>query len=149
LAAYLLDLVIASAFVFVAVYLIMEVLHATGTWAPAFEQAPWRSHKYLSKIAVTIAFFLATGPIYIVLCHASTWQATIGKRQLNIYVTGEDGKRISLARSLVRGVAFWRPLNGLSGTISIDFYPTSIPAPKLAKEPYIAHLIEKGHHKME
>jgi len=107
LAAYLLDLLIASASVIVPVYLIMRVLLATGTWAPAGERAPWSSHKYLSQIAVAIAFFLATGPIYVVLCHASPWQATVGKRLLNIYVTGEDGKRISLARSLVRGVALW------------------------------------------
>jgi uncharacterized RDD family membrane protein YckC len=107
LAAYLLDLPIAFVSVMVPVYLIMQLLIVTGAWAPAGDQAPWSSHTYLSRISIVIAFLLSTGPIYMVLCHASPWQATVGKRLLNIYVTGEDGKRISLPRSLVRWVALW------------------------------------------
>ena len=101
---YLLDLPIAILSVIVPVYLIMRLLIATGAWVPAGEEAPWRSsHGYI----ITIAFFLSTGPVYFVLCHASPWQATFGKCLLNIYVTGDDGKRISLARSFVRGLTLW------------------------------------------
>jgi uncharacterized RDD family membrane protein YckC len=103
LAAYLLDLPIAILSVIVPVYLIMLFLIATGAWVPAKEEEPWSSHGYI----ITIAFFLSTGPVYFVLCHASPWQATLGKRLLNIYVTGDDGKRISLARSFVRGLTLW------------------------------------------
>lgn len=102
LAAYFLDLLIAILSVAVLVYLVMRLLLATGAWAPVEGQAPWSSHEYLSRIFIIIAYFLSTGPVYFVICHASPWQATYGKRLLSIYVTGDDGKRISLARSFVR-----------------------------------------------
>ena len=46
------------------------------------------------------------GPIsYFILCEASTWQATFGKRLLRIYVTDDSRKRISIMRSLGGGLA--------------------------------------------
>jgi uncharacterized RDD family membrane protein YckC len=45
--------------------------------------------------------------VYRVLFEASAWQATLGQRWLNIYVTSDDGMRISLTRSLYRWLAKW------------------------------------------
>jgi len=48
-------------------------------------------------------------PIYLILFDASLWQATFGKRIRKIYVTDNEGRRISLAlfRSLARRVVLW------------------------------------------
>jgi uncharacterized RDD family membrane protein YckC len=50
-------------------------------------------------------FVLSLGPIYFVLCEASPSQATLGKLLLNIYVTDDDGTRISVARATRRWIA--------------------------------------------
>jgi RDD family len=41
------------------------------------------------------------------LWEASSWQATLGKRLLNIYVTDDNRQRISLGRSVGRWLARW------------------------------------------
>jgi uncharacterized RDD family membrane protein YckC len=103
LAAYLLDVSISFLSVTVPVYLILEVLIATGAWVPTQRQPDWGGSRYV----IAIAFFLAMGPIYFVICHASPWQATAGKRLLKLYVVGSDGNRISLGRSSIRSLAFY------------------------------------------
>jgi uncharacterized RDD family membrane protein YckC len=45
------------------------------------------------------------GPIYLGFFEASPWQASIGKRIFNLYVTDITGSRLSLGRSLGRSLA--------------------------------------------
>ena len=50
---------------------------------------------------------IALGLLYFGYFESSTWQATLGKRALGIYVTGMDGERISAARAVGRHLASW------------------------------------------
>ena len=54
-----------------------------------------------TAIAALIGWLLIAG-IYYTVCQSSSWQATIGKKLLSLYVGGEDGQRLTL-----RGAA-WR-----------------------------------------
>jgi uncharacterized RDD family membrane protein YckC len=107
LAAFVLDLVMASLSVIIPVYIIVKLLFLTGAWMPTEESV--HAHQYLSlgRFAIGVGAFLACGPIYRVLWHASPWQATFGKRFLGIYITGDNGRRIGLARSLGRESALY------------------------------------------
>jgi uncharacterized RDD family membrane protein YckC len=58
-----------------------------------------------SKLIVVLGYILSLGPIYVILFHASGWQATIGKRLLGIYVSDDAGNRITLSRSCGRWFA--------------------------------------------
>jgi len=58
-----------------------------------------------AKLLILLAYVLSMGAMYRVLFEASTWQASFGKRLLNIYVTDENGQRISITRSLGRWLA--------------------------------------------
>ena len=108
LAARLLDGLI-NLLTFIPIMLIFRVLRVTGLWAPAGgnPQASWRGLGAAPKFAVILAFFMATGFIYSSLLHSSPWQATFGKRLFNLYVTGNDGRRISLTRSCARWLTGW------------------------------------------
>jgi uncharacterized RDD family membrane protein YckC len=109
LAAYLVDAVLALA-VLLMVVIVMRLLAAVGLWTPAFASqglAPEEAWKALEfgKFFVVLAYFIAQGLIYLILFEASPWQATFGKRLLNIYVTDNDGRRISVAGSFGRSFA--------------------------------------------
>ncbi len=103
--AQALDVPIAVLSAVAPVYIIMRLLLVVGAWAPTGES--YQSHQFVARLAIFNAYFLACGPIYCAVCHASPWQATFGKRLLNIHVTGDDGKRISLARSLGRELTMY------------------------------------------
>jgi hypothetical protein len=49
--------------------------------------------------------YMAIGGAYFVLCEASPWQATLGKRLIGIKVTTVDGERIGSARAIGRFLA--------------------------------------------
>lgn len=88
------------------VSLIFRLLVKSGAWTPRGNpRAMWDVLGRAGKDAALIAFVVATGPIYYTLLHSSPWQATLGKRLLKIYVTGEDGRRIGLRRSFARWFA--------------------------------------------
>jgi uncharacterized RDD family membrane protein YckC len=53
--------------------------------------------------------------LYFALMESSSWQATLGKKALGIYVTDIDGKRISFARAT--GRFFGKIISGLTLTI--------------------------------
>ena len=55
-----------------------------------------------------------TGVLYYVLCHASPWQATFGKRLMKIYVADNYGRRLTAARSLSRWFLHLWPLIPIS-----------------------------------
>ncbi len=61
----------------------------------------------VAKLCIIFGFVLSMGPIYFILCEASAWQATFGKRLLKIYVTDDGRKRISIMRSLGRWLTRW------------------------------------------
>src|SRR5262245_28307761 len=98
--AYIIDVSLSVLSVTVPVYLILRLLEATGAWVRTQRSPDWDGWRYV----ISIAFFLSTGPVYFVLCHASPWQATVGKRLLKIYVARGDGSRISLGRSFIRSL---------------------------------------------
>jgi uncharacterized RDD family membrane protein YckC len=106
IAAHLIDAVISLAIV-LAASLAMRGFRAVGVWSPpaADPIANWRALGLLARLAVVIAFLVATGAIYRAFFEASAWQASIGKRLLNIYVTDDRGRRLGLARSLGRSFA--------------------------------------------
>jgi uncharacterized RDD family membrane protein YckC len=57
------------------------------------------------KLAIIVTFVVSVGPIYLGFFEASPWQASIGKRIFNLYVTDITGSRLSLGRSLGRSLA--------------------------------------------
>ena len=108
IAAYSLDHIIYLLLVLVPVMIILQIFMKTGTWKPsAPPNEVFNTLGFGAKCAIMFAFFVSTGPVYFILCHASPWQATFGKRLLNIYVSSDDGSRISLVRSFGRWLAQW------------------------------------------
>jgi len=106
IAAHLIDAVISLAVV-LAASLAMQGLRAVGVWSPpaADPISNWRALEFTARLAVVIAFLVATGAIYRAFFEASVWQASIGKRLLNVYVTDYSGRRLRLPRSLGRSFA--------------------------------------------
>lgn len=106
-AAYLIDLLIASAIVLAAGGAI-NWLRMFGFWTPPAGSLPpemtWKELAIVPKLAVMIAYVVGFGPFYLALFEASSWQASVGKRLLNIYVTDTGGCRLTLARSLRRSL---------------------------------------------
>jgi uncharacterized RDD family membrane protein YckC len=106
--AQILDVIINLSIVFF-VGVVIRVLRSTGAWTPAGGSDPRAMYAAVgpgARWAIFLAFIVATGPVYFILCHASPWQATFGKRLLKIYVTSNNGKRISMARSFARWLTF-------------------------------------------
>jgi uncharacterized RDD family membrane protein YckC len=107
--AYLIDILLVFC-VLAWVAITFRVLRAAGIWTPGGGAPPdvlWRALGIGAKLAVLLAFVIAGGPIYLILFECSPWQATLGKRLLNIYVTDNGGRRISLGRSFGRRLAMW------------------------------------------
>jgi uncharacterized RDD family membrane protein YckC len=108
-AAHLLDVLVAFSVLFLAA-IVMRGLRVFGLWMPDPGRAPeqtWQALGLVAKIFVLVAFVLSMGPVYFMLWEASPWQATMGKRLLNIYVTDDNRQRISLGRSVGRWLARW------------------------------------------
>lgn len=110
LAAYLLDALISLLLLFLVAFVLlaMRVLHL---WTLAGQGRPpeeiWRSLGVSAKLAVVFVYVLSLGPMYLALFEASPWQASFGKRMLNIYVTDDETGRIGVARALGRWAAKW------------------------------------------
>jgi len=106
IAAYLIDVVIAL-LVILAASVAMRGLRAVGVWSPpaADPISNWRALEFPGRLAVLIAFLVSMGTAYWALFEASPWQASIGKRLVDIYVTDNAGKRLGLGRSFGRSLA--------------------------------------------
>lgn len=106
--AHLLDLGIAFSVV-VVVGMTMRILRAVGLWTAATQgvspEDMWAALGVGAKLLIIFAYAISMGAIYRVLFEASAWQASFGKRLLNIYVTDDNGQRISITRSLGRWLA--------------------------------------------
>src|SRR5262249_36602318 len=105
LVAVLLDsAIIGSGVFFVAI--VLRILQAARVWAPAAAvsspEAAWEALGFLPKTAVILGFLLSLGPLYSVLCESSPWQATLGKRWLDLHVARDDGKPITAGRAFGR-----------------------------------------------
>ncbi len=110
-AAHLIDLLIAFG-VMMAAGFFMRWLRTLGIWAvptpPSGEADPltlWHSIGATDRAAIIACFIVMMGPFYLGFLQASAWQASIGKRLLNIYVTDTAGRRLGLGRSLARSFA--------------------------------------------
>lgn len=57
---------------------------------------------YFSALALTSIVNFILGAIYFAALHASKWQATVGKKLLNLKVTDTNGNRISFWRGFGR-----------------------------------------------
>jgi len=108
LAAYVLELPIATFSVMIPLMIVMRLIMATGVGAPAGGDIrhAWSLIGLGGKLSIFIGLLLSTGPLYVILFHASPWRATIGKRLMNIYVTGSEGQRIGIGRSIGRSAAW-------------------------------------------
>jgi uncharacterized RDD family membrane protein YckC len=106
LAAFLLDGLLALCVVIV-MSITMKAFRALGLWNPATEdpRTTWGNLEISAKGAVIFGFLLSMGAIYLPLFEASPWQASFGKRILNVHVTDTEGRRISVARAFGRWIA--------------------------------------------
>jgi uncharacterized RDD family membrane protein YckC len=110
-AAHLIDVLIVFVVVMSAGFFV-RWLRVLGMWTvpttAAGEADPltlWQSMGAGSKAAIIVCFIVSMGPFYLGLLQSSAWQASIGKRLLNIYVTDTAGRRLGLGRSLARSFA--------------------------------------------
>jgi len=104
LAAYFIDLVVC-AMVLLAVVPALRWIVSCGGWylpAPMEPLELWRASPVLGRLLAVLAYIVSFGPIYLGSFEASSWQASIGKRLLNIHVTDTAGRRLGLGKSLVR-----------------------------------------------
>jgi uncharacterized RDD family membrane protein YckC len=106
LAAFLLDGLIAVCVVII-ISITMRGFRALGLWMPATQdpQTTWGNLKISAKLAVVFGFLLSMGAIYLPLFEASPWQASFGKRILDVHVTDTEGRRISVVRAFGRWIA--------------------------------------------
>lgn len=110
LGAHLLDAALCIS-IFVLAGVILRILRVSGVWNPAGPGGrldpveSWRALGWLAKSSIIFAVFLCMGPTYFALFESSPWRATLGKRALGIQVSGDDGARIGILRSLGRWFA--------------------------------------------
>ena len=108
LAAFFVDLPIAYAPVLL-VGIVFRIARALRVWIPASEgltpEATWRAMGISAKLAIIVAFLVSMGSFYLALFESSPWQASFGKRLLGIYVTDDEGRRISVGRGFGRWFA--------------------------------------------
>ena len=140
LAAYAIDLFLLL-LLLLMVGLAGRVLRTVGVWNPA-QIAPeeaWRSLGLSLKLLVFVTFFVSVGPLYFSVFHCSPWQATVGKRILNIYVTDEKGERITLARSARRWLAQW--VLSMFGGSFVSMVTVGVTRQRRAVHDYLAHTL--------
>jgi uncharacterized RDD family membrane protein YckC len=111
LAAHLVDLVILFS-VLILHGLMFRMLRAAGIWKVTNAEAvspleEWQSFGVAPKIAVVLAFVIISGLIYFPIFESSTWQATPGKRMLNIFVARDDRTRLRIGRAVGRWLVKW------------------------------------------
>jgi uncharacterized RDD family membrane protein YckC len=106
--AYLVDLVLQLCML-LAVSFTLRFMRSAGLWSPNQDLAPpeqWHLLGIGSKLLVLAAFVasMGVGAFQQIVMEASPWQATIGKRLLNAFVTDNAQQRISVGRSSARWV---------------------------------------------
>jgi uncharacterized RDD family membrane protein YckC len=142
LGAWLIDSVILL-LVLILVGQTIRIAQQTGLWTPASSGTDplqeWIALAVGAKSLVLLAFFVSLGPIYFGLCESSAWQATLGKRSMNVYVAKDDNSRLAIGRAIWRFTAKflcgWFPV-GLLSVITIIASPK-----KQAIHDFMAHTL--------
>jgi uncharacterized RDD family membrane protein YckC len=101
--AFLIDGLI-SAIVFLLVALSMRGLRILGFWTPPLWTPPsgmspellWSSVGTPARILAVLAYPVFLGAFYLAVFEASRWQASLGKRLLDVHVTDAAGSRLSI-----------------------------------------------------
>ncbi|HEX6802274.1 MAG TPA: RDD family protein [Terriglobales bacterium] len=150
LAAYFVDMaIVASGFVFLA--LTMRGLRGVGLWRPGGERVGevhdpitlWYAMGAGAKGAVVLGFVLSMGVLYFALFESSAWQATFGKRLLDIHVTNNQGRRIGVRRAVGRW--FWKFFLGYFGVNIVSLVTIPCVKNKKALHDYMANtLVVRG-----
>jgi hypothetical protein len=104
--AHVIDITIAFAVTMAAGFLVLR-LRTLGLWTvPEGALDPlslWRALSGTAQLAMIAAFVISKGPLYSGLLQASAWQASIGKRLLNVYVTDtSESDLVSCVHSVAR-----------------------------------------------
>jgi uncharacterized RDD family membrane protein YckC len=143
--AYFIDVIIGFS-VMMAAGCTARIPFAYGLLTPMQPTDPltlWNSLGVGLKLAVLLSYVLAMGPIHFALFESSPWQATFGKRLLTIHVTGDEGQRVSLARSSGRWIV--RFFLGLFGGSLVSIITIAVTENRKAIHDYSAHtLVRKG-----
>lgn len=79
------------------------ILHRAAPWG-RFD-TPEEVVRALSTALAIVPVFIVVNWLYEALLTSSDWQATLGKKMLNLRVTDEEGNRISFARASGRHFA--------------------------------------------
>jgi uncharacterized RDD family membrane protein YckC len=82
-----------------------------STFAKLLPPAPTSLMDIPQPAPLVIALLVALGCLYYTLFEGSGWQATPGKRIMNLYVTDLNGQRITFGRALIRNLA--RQISGV------------------------------------
>jgi uncharacterized RDD family membrane protein YckC len=109
--AYVIDRVIITTALSIV---IVPLLLATGLLAPLagrIDRPEWLVVWLIPMVLGFIAVTLLAECLYFALMESSSWQATLGKKALNLIVTDVEGRRISLGRAV--GRYFAKILSGL------------------------------------
>ena len=109
--AHLVDFVIVSS-VLILHGMAFRMLRAAGIWkvTNASIDSPdqlWHSFGVAPKIAVLLAFLVTSGLIYFPIFESSAWQATPGKRMLNIFVARDDRTCLRIGPAVGRWLVKW------------------------------------------
>ena len=101
---------LVSATVFLLVGFTMRWLRILGLWTPPAWIPPtgmsplllWGAVGIPARFLGVLAYPVFLGAFYLAVFEASSWQASLGKRLLDVHVTDAAGRRLSVARSLGR-----------------------------------------------
>lgn len=99
-----------SAMIFLLVVFTMRELRILGFWTPPVWIPPagmspetlWGAVGTPARLLAVLTYPVFFGAFYLAVFEASRWQASIGKRLLDLHVTDAAGRRVSSARSLGR-----------------------------------------------
>lgn len=108
LAAFVIDAVLACCpmVVFAITFRILHALHVWTVRNEGFDPVEtWHAMAVPAKLAILLDYVILMGPIYLAVFESSSWQASVGKRLLGIYVTDDQGRRIGIARAFGRWIA--------------------------------------------
>jgi uncharacterized RDD family membrane protein YckC len=76
---------------------------------------PFKAIPHFTPLGIVVVYLIVW--IYFTFFEASAWQATPGKRILQIYVTDLGGRRLTLARAALRNIA-----RLLSGIVLVGYF---------------------------
>jgi uncharacterized RDD family membrane protein YckC len=111
LVAHLVDVVLVFSIVILHAGT-FRLLRTAGIWNPPIAEISspedvWRSFGAVQRVATLLAFVVASGLVFFPVFESSAWQATPGKRILNIFVVRDNRERVGLGRAVGRWLVKW------------------------------------------